>query len=445
MEIGNKEFSWMVETRSERLDKLKEMNLSELKELTNIYGLSINRTRWNETLLIDREYLISAISTETGGNITTTLDNDVLEIWGFPISQTYDPESKIGYLNWKDLNDKDYKIPFKGQTHYWRSFKKLGFTDRKIRDKIIKQSATDQKKITERLFSYKHGMPLLLRAGFSKEFNEYTVFGIMTKRWKKITVKDLEPYVHQALKDSPYSRNNKPRVSTKHSNGRHGGRIKIQFKELRPGDSGFVPTLNIDAGYLNAEQAVKGWGGARILMCSNQLSTEVRSVLGKRLKIAQHLFKKKEHIDKPEAIQYLVQDLVQGLESLSGLMDTAIETYLSPLDVDNILDYYTGVGFISTRVRNQLGAKMMNNNYIGSDLYGSTLYGLMMAVTEFGPHANVKKGVAEKCIRMGGELTVVAPYWDEYMELILPTAQEYRGKMVELEDSFNPNEYIPTS
>ena len=193
MEIGNKEFSWMVETRSERLDKLKEMNLSELKELTNIYGLSINRTRWNETLLIDREYLISAISTETGGNITTTLDNDVLEIWGFPISQTYDPESKIGYLNWKDLNDKDYKIPFKGQTHYWKSFKKLGFTDRKIRDKIIKQSATDQKKITERLFSYKHGMPLLLRAGFSKEFNEYTVFGIMTKRWKKITVKDLEP------------------------------------------------------------------------------------------------------------------------------------------------------------------------------------------------------------------------------------------------------------
>jgi hypothetical protein len=159
----------------------------------------------------------------------------------------------------------------------------------------------------------------------------------------------------------------------------------------------------------------------------------VRNVLGDKIgaAIASSLYRREEHIGEPGEIKAIVTHLVDNLDEIASSLDTCQTIDITDKEASLILDYYIAEKFLSQKTANQVFNKYTSGNYKGSDEYKGTLYGLMMAVTEFGTYADIKDGVADHCIRTGGELVVVAPYMHEFMELVTPVAKAWRKKQKE--------------
>lgn len=215
------------------------------------------------------------------------------------------------------------------------------------------------------------------------------------------------------------------------NDGVHAGALQIT---QRDSDSAgiFNWTINIDCGKFNGMNSIKVSGGMRVLFCSNQISLDVMSAardLNLTIDVGQSNSLTRRHAgDLDSIIDEIVS--VAGYSSGNGASDmvtAAMGTDLSEEEFCDVLDYYTDVKGLSSKVRDLAFDAWDNHN---QTQIPETLYGAIMAITYAGTHTReMKDGVSRKLQVMGGELMAIAPHFDALLPTIVEKAAEARTKV----------------
>lgn len=233
---------------------------------------------------------------------------------------------------------------------------------------------------------------------------------VRTNKWVKTTAADIKPYVREALTSQGISFNS---LKVQNSDGVYGGRVKVEFS----GNEDFHPSLEVIAGRLGG-QSFRVFGSAQILVCSNQLTMEVRSEV---LSLLDHddirvkSFSRKVHRGDMEAVTAGVLEVAEAMASFGGMLNEAKETRISTDMAERVLLYYERKKVISKKTR-EIAEGFVGNANI--EQMPGTFYGLAMILSYVGSHGELKEGVSNRLGALAGEVILVAKNNRRFTDLV---------------------------
>ena len=323
------------------------------------------------------------------------------EIRGRPIAIAYDPSAKTGSLTIEDIKGKAHTVAILTATMFdclmfflgeYDNLPKFRQSDKAYRDNLIK-----------RALLFKPRVPLLFRC-FTAD-GDLVLYGVMSDKWRPVAAEDHIDIVKDTLKECGV----KATCKLTKSDGLHGGFIEVTPK----GNDGVIqPEAHFDFGRWDGYNRVRGIAGGQVLACANQLTLEVRGMMGK-LEIGSFKQMSEMHVGSDEKFADLVRKVAEAIGAYGTIVKAAQKVSVSEEKMKMIVQYYTDKNVISARTQ-ALVLEAIKDKKIQQ--VKGTMYGLAMALSYVGTHnTEIKDGVKYALQKLGGEVLVVSQdpkgYW----------------------------------
>lgn len=316
------------------------------------------------------------------------------EIRGRPIALEYDPANRTGSVTIEDIKGKNHVIRIINALMFDSTMFFLG--EYNNLPKFRKADKSTRNNILKRALKFKPRVPLLYRT--AEDGDGTYLFGVMSDKWRQVTAEDHIDIVKSTLKDIGI----KAEYEMTKSDGLHGGFIHVTPK----GDHDLIqPEAHFDFGRWDGYNKVRGIAGGQVLACANQLSIEVRGMMGK-LEIGSFAALSDMHTGNDEKFASLVKKVAEAIGAYGTIVTSAQKVKVSEDRMKMIVQYYTDKNIISGRTQ-ALVVEALKDKEIQQ--VKGTMYGLAMALSYVGTHnEEIKSGVKESLQRLGGEILVVS-------------------------------------
>lgn len=217
-----------------------------------------------------------------------------------------------------------------------------------------------------------------------------SLWATVSDKYKPLVASDVATSIRSVFPDA--------RITTEPETGKHGGRIHIDVGVIGPARF----RLDVDMGHKNGLESARISGSARILACGNEFVLEPPQGRNRHSLRAQH-----EFADRLARVREQLDDFV-------ALAECAKKTIVTKEECRAWLDAQVKMRTISNKARENV-ARFLRDPSIQQA--NGTLYGLAMCVTHAATHMErMKDGVKGNLRRLGGELFLVAPTYERYME-----------------------------
>jgi hypothetical protein len=236
------------------------------------------------------------------------------------------------------------------------------------------------------------------------------LFGVVSEKYEPVSVNDLRDAVQDVAEDLDVQIVREP-------DGQHGGIMDVTLGERGPAEL----SLFVNAGHKNGMESAQARARAEVLACQNMMTLDVDGLVAD---VPQLRFERRaRHL--PGSVEAFADDLMElqeVAEQFQTMTDAATSADVTEDDVQHILRFYVERGRISERTKN-LVLQAWGDDDITQE--PGTLYGLAMAATWVGTHGvlpngnDLSGGVTEELQQIGGEMLIVAPSVDEYMDLVV--------------------------
>lgn len=338
------------------------------------------------------------------GYVATQEVGKATEIRGRPIVLDYDPTSKKGSVTIEDIAGNTHVVRIKTALMFdtimffhneYDNLSKFRTEDKAYRNNMIK-----------RALKFMPRVPLLFRIATDEE-GTY-VFGVMSDKWRHVKAEDHVDIVKDTLKEVGM----KADVKMTKSDGLHGGTIVVTPKD---NDGTIQPEAHFDFGIWDGYHKVRGVTGGQVLACSNQISIEVRGLMGK-LEIGSFANLNELHAGADSKFSDLVKKVAEAIGAYGTIVDAAKKVKVSKDKMAMIVQYYTDKNVISSKTQALVVAALEDDEI--QQMKG-TLYGLAMVLTYVGTHNDdIKDGVKQSLRKLGGEILVVSQDAKNYWSII---------------------------
>jgi hypothetical protein len=253
------------------------------------------------------------------------------------------------------------------------------------------------------------------------------LYSVVTDTYTQIASEDIYNRLIDLLPPEQYQ------YRLRGNDGVHAGSIQVTQRDSDAMGI-FNWTINIDCGNFNGMNSIKVSGGMRVLFCSNQISLDVMRAardLGVTIDVGSNSNMTRRHAGDLDGIIDQINSVAGYGASgdVNGMVQNAISQDLTNDEFTDVVDYYTDVKGLSSKVRDLIFDSWDND---AKSQIPETLYGAIMAVTYAGTHTSeMKDGVEQKLRVMGGELMAIAPHFGDLLPAIQERAEKGREAAVE--------------
>lgn len=259
----------------------------------------------------------------------------------------------------------------------------------------------------------------LFRTEFDEETGIEKLYTMKSLRWRKLKVEEIQPLVEQILPEHNIIRTP--------STGKHGGKLSIDLSNM---NNEIIDTsVVIDGNDLDGFHSMTLHGHGMILACKNQMLLETSKIVEDIPKFS--FGSRSVHAGSVENLVEKLLEVKIEVEAFSSWIEKAKDISLTVEQTDKILDFYLSHKMISGKV------KAIICEYFGNEeveQVPGTLWGLAMIVTYAGTHhEKLSKGVRKELARIGGELLIMAEYFDKFMSMVEERYEEMEEKRKEAE------------